>query len=113
MHVTSTDVSRDLMKLGGQLPATMKAFGGLHQQAMADGALSSATKELMALAVSIAEGCSGCIAYHSAAAVRNGANREQLLETIGVAVLMGGGPASVYGAEALKHVDEVAPAAAA
>jgi AhpD family alkylhydroperoxidase len=112
MHVNSTDVSRDLANLGRQLPGTMKAFGGLHHAAMADGALSASTKELIALSVSIVEGCSGCIAYHTAAAARGNATRDQLLEAIGVAVLMGGGPASVYGAEALKHVDEVAPAAA-
>jgi AhpD family alkylhydroperoxidase len=105
MHRTSTDVSRDLAELGRQLPGTMKAFGGLHHAAMTDGALSGATKELIALAVSITEGCSGCIAFHADRAAKGGATREQLLESIGVAVLMGGGPAAVHGAEALQHVD--------
>lgn len=112
MRANSADVTRGIAKLGRELPDTMKAFGGLHHVAMAEGALSAATKELIALAVSVAEGCSGCIAHHADNAVKRGATREQLLETIGVAVLMGGGPASVYGAEALEHVDELAPAAA-
>jgi AhpD family alkylhydroperoxidase len=111
MHPTSTDVTRDLAALGAQLPGTMKAFSALHHTAMADGALSGATKELIALAVSITEGCSGCIAFHADRAAKGGATREQLLESIGVAVLMGGGPAAVHGAEALQHVDAVASAA--
>lgn len=112
MRANSADVSRDLANLGRQLPGPMKAFGGLHHTAMTDGALSAATKELIALSVSIVEGCSGCIAYHANRAAAAGATRDQLLDAIGVAVVMGGGPAAVYGTEALAQVEEVAPAAA-
>lgn len=110
MDTNSATVSRDLAELGRNLPTTMKAFGALHQAAMADGELSAATKELIALSASIVQGCTDCIAYHTDRAAKGGASRQQLLETIGVAVLMGGGPASVYGAKALHHVDLIAPA---
>jgi AhpD family alkylhydroperoxidase len=66
-------------------------------------------KELMALAIAICVHCQGCIAYHIHDALDAGATRAQVLETIGVAVMMGGGPALVYGAEALDALDELSP----
>ena len=36
--------------------------------------------------------------------------RAELLETIGVALMMGGGPASIYAAHALDAIDQFLPA---
>ena len=91
-------------RLHQAIPETMKAFTSLHAAARQDGALSKATKELMALAISIAKGCEGCIAFHVHDALVAGATVEELEETVGVAVLMGGGTAAVYGAEALEAI---------
>ena len=66
-------------------------------------------EEMMALAVSIAIGCDGCIAYHTHDAVAAGATRPELIETIGVGVLMGGGPGSIYAVHALDAVDQFLP----
>ena len=57
--------------------------------------------------------CEDCIAYHVHDAVAAGANRKEIAETIGVAVMMGGGPAAVYGAQALEATDQFATAARA
>ena len=88
-------------------PDTMRAFRGLMEAAGEDGALDSKTKELMALAISIATRCEGCINYHTREAIRKGATREEVIETAGVAIEMGGGPASVYGALALEAFDQL------
>ena len=61
---------------------------------------------MMALAISIVVGCEGCIAYHVHDAVAAGASRPELLETIGVGILMGGGPGSIYAAHALDAVEQ-------
>ncbi len=90
-----------------------QGFADLHRAAVADGALSAAVKELMALAISVATGCDGCIGYHTQGAVRAGATREQAAEAIGVALLMTGGPASTHGPHALEAFDEFAAAAEA
>lgn len=92
--------------LGVALPDVMKGFGDLHRSAMSDGSLTRATKELMAVAIGIAARCDGCIALHVADALRAGATREQVHEAIGVAVLMGGGPASVYATDALAALEQ-------
>ncbi len=98
-----------LTQLGSELPGPMTGFARLHRKAVEEGALSAKTKELMALAISIAVRCDGCIAYHLHDAVKAGATRPEIVETIGVAILMGGGPASIYAAHALDAVDQFLP----
>ena len=89
-------------------PDLAKAFSALAEAATMEGALSPKTKELIALAIGIAGRCDGCIGFHTAAAIRHGARREEILETIDVAVYMGGGPSYVYGAQALEAFDQLA-----
>lgn len=95
------DALRPLTReLRHEIPEVHKGFAALHGASLADGALSAATKELIALAIAVAERCDGCIASHASGAARHGATREQAAEAIGVAVLMAGGPATVYGPRA-------------
>jgi AhpD family alkylhydroperoxidase len=67
----------------------------------------------MALAIAVADGCDGCIAYHAKGAARRGASEPEAAEALGVALLMAGGPASVYGPRALAAFKEFAAAAVA
>jgi AhpD family alkylhydroperoxidase len=92
-------------------PDTLKGFNLMHGQAMAAGALDPRTKELMAVALSVASRCDPCIAFHVPAALRHGATREQILETLSVAVMMGGGPSLMYAAHAIEALDEEVPPA--
>jgi AhpD family alkylhydroperoxidase len=92
-------------------PDTLKGFNLMHGQATAAGALDPRTKELMAVALSVASRCDPCIAFHVPAALRHGATREQILETLSVAVMMGGGPSLMYAAHAIEALDEEAPPA--
>ncbi|NNC92134.1 MAG: carboxymuconolactone decarboxylase family protein [Acidimicrobiia bacterium] len=88
------------------IPDTWAGFAQLHKSSMAAGELDRATKELIALAISVVEGCDGCIAAHARGAARHGANRQQVAEALGVTLLMDGGPASVYAPRALAAFDE-------
>ena len=98
-----------LAQLGSEIPGPMSGFARLHKKAVADGALPRKVKEMMALAISIAVGCEGCIAYHVHDAVEAGATRSELLETIGVGLMMGGGPGSIYSAHALEALEQFLP----
>jgi AhpD family alkylhydroperoxidase len=99
-------VSEGVLLLREALPEPMKAFGGLAAAATATNALDTKIKELMALAIGVAIQCDGCVAIHAKLAQRHGASRQEVAETIALAIYMGGGPASVYGAEALRAYDE-------
>ncbi len=93
-------------RLGEAAPGTMAGFGQLHESSATAGALDAKTKELIALAIGIAVHCDGCISYHTHDALEAGASREEIVEVIGVAVMMGGGPSVVYGCQALEAVDQ-------
>ena len=99
-------VSARLATLRSGTPDVMKSFGNLGRAAMADGALTAKTKELMALALGVAARCDPCIGYHVQALVKLGASRQELDETLGVAVYMGGGPSLMYAANAIAAFDE-------
>ncbi|MDN4474767.1 carboxymuconolactone decarboxylase family protein [Demequina sp. SYSU T00192] len=104
-HEHYDDVMCGIGDLGKVIPGTIGGFFTMHKEALADGALSKCEKELMALAIGIAVRCGGCITCHVKDALAAGATPEQVYETIGVAILMGGGPAAVYGNEARKALE--------
>jgi AhpD family alkylhydroperoxidase len=103
------EVRRELEQLVARLleaaPAARR-FGPLHGATMADGELTRSTKELVALGIAVATHCEPCIAYHVHDALQAGATRAQIAEALAVAVTMGGGPALMYGAQALLAVDQ-------
>jgi AhpD family alkylhydroperoxidase len=84
----------------------MASFGALHSSALAESALDTKSKELIALGIAIAVNCDGCIAFHVHDALNAGASRQETMEAIGVAILMGGGPSMVYGCEAMEALNE-------
>lgn len=92
-------------------PETMTGFKKIMDSASQDGALDAKTKELMALSIAVAIRCEGCITFHARAVQKKGASREEVAEALAVAVEMGGGPAAVYGGEALAAFDQFAESA--
>jgi AhpD family alkylhydroperoxidase len=93
-------------RMSRELSGPMAGFAQLHQKSMGDGALTAKVKELLALAISIAIRCDGCITYHVNGALRAGATHQEVVETIGVAIMMGGGPGAVYAAEAFEALEQ-------
>ena len=87
-------------------PDTWAGIAQLHRSSMAPGGLGTATRELIALAISVVEGCDGCIAAHAGGAARHDATRRQVAEALGVTLLLDGGPASVLAPRALAAFDE-------
>jgi AhpD family alkylhydroperoxidase len=93
-------------RLNGVIPAQMKGFGDLHRAAVADGELPQSVKELMAVVIGISMRCEDCITLHMHDALRAGATAGEVHEAIGVALLMGGGPASTYATKALDALEQ-------
>lgn len=99
-------ISANLRKLRGDIPDVMKGFSALAQAASRDGALDKKTKELIALALGVAAHCDGCIGFHAEALVKLGATRQEVEETLGMAVYMGGGPSLMYAADAIAAYEQ-------
>ena len=110
-HEVANDLRQPTRDLRAAIPDTWAGFAALHTSAMTEGALPTRIKELMALVVGVIEHCDGCIAYHARAAAAAGASDAEVAEALGVALLMGGGPASVWAPRALEAYREFAPVA--
>lgn len=100
------DLNQALATFRGAQPDTMAGFSSMAKAAMSPGVLSALDKELIALAIGVAARCDGCIGFHVKALVRLGVSREQLMETLSIAVYMGGGPSLMYAAEAVRAYEE-------
>jgi AhpD family alkylhydroperoxidase len=110
MHQHWPELSAGLRPAIGELrngaPEVMKAFSGLARAALGGTALDARTKELIALAIAVAVRCDACIAFHAESAVQRGATRDELMETMGMAVYMGAGPSVMYAAQAVEAYDQ-------
>lgn len=93
-------------KLGQEIPDTMSEFNKLHKTVVKNGALSTQIKELIILGIAISTRCEGCITFHVHDALEAGATRQEIAETIGVALLMGGGPSLAFGCIALEALEQ-------
>jgi AhpD family alkylhydroperoxidase len=93
--------------LSKENPKIAQGFGTMHHATAEDGALTVKQKELIALGIAITIRCEGCIACHVKASLEAGATQAEIVETIGVAVVMGGGPSVVYGDKAYKAMKEM------
>lgn len=100
------NTSTHLRTLREGIPEVMQAFAGLSKSALADGALAEKQKELIAYAIAVALRCDDCIGFHAKALVRVGATLDEVREAVGVAVLMGGGPAAMYASHAVAAFQE-------
>ena len=106
----ASDLSAAIAELRKGIPETMGGSSALATAATSPGVLDSKTKELIATAIVVAVRCDGCIAFHVKAAVKGGATRDEMLEMLGMAIYMGGGPSMVYAAQALEAYDQFAAA---
>lgn len=88
------------------IPDVYRGYAELHSAALTSGALDVKTKELIALAIAIGKQCDGCIAAHAQGAAMAGATPQEAAEAIGVAILMNGGPGTVYGPRAYAAFNE-------
>lgn len=103
---TATQMSGAIKEVRSGAADVMKGFSALAQAALKAGALDTKTKELIALAISVATRCDACVAFHAEAAVKRGASRDEIMETMGMAIYMGAGPSVMYAAQAVEAFDQ-------
>jgi len=94
------------IKLGHSIPNTMHGYNTMHEGTLKSGVLERKTKELIALGIAISSKCDGCVTHHTHDALKYGATEAEIQETIGVAILMGGGPSAVYGIKTMQALEQ-------
>lgn len=91
-----------LKSLDENAPDVMKAFWAFDKAAMADGAIPTKYKELMALAVAFTTQCPYCIEIHGGRARAAGASEQEISEVVCVTAALRAGAAVTHGTHALK-----------
>jgi AhpD family alkylhydroperoxidase len=88
------ELNDERLKLRGkfvqELPGLSKAENGVFNEVYKDGAVSRKVKRLMALALALGVGCTNCILAQTMEALDAGATKDEILETISVAVVLRG-----------------------
>jgi AhpD family alkylhydroperoxidase len=107
LYPSSTGALSDAHKRLAREP--YDAFQNFSQKVFANGALTTRTKQLIAVAVAHVTQCPYCIPGHTKAAMREGATREELMEAIWVAAEMRAGAAFTHSALALDAMEKATP----
>ena len=98
-------------ELGKLSPDTLRGYQTLSAANSKATKLGEKTRQLISLAVAVTTRCDGCIVFHTDAALKAGATREEISEALGVAVSMNAGAALIYSARVLDAVEAKSAAA--
>jgi AhpD family alkylhydroperoxidase len=85
----------------------LKRFLRLDSATYEDGALDARTKELLGLVASAVLRCNDCIDYHLEQCVKAGFTREQLVDAMNVALVVGGSIVIPHARHAMLSIDEL------
>jgi|TARA_B110000908_G_scaffold136988_1_gene162436 AhpD family alkylhydroperoxidase len=77
-------------KLANSDNKVIKRIFNLDTNAFKDGHLPVKTKELLGLVASTVLRCDDCIAYHLETCYKEGVSKEEVMETLSIATLVGG-----------------------
>ena len=86
-------------------PDTVRGYQTLGAANSKTSKLGEKTRQLISLAVAVTTRCDGCIVFHTDAALKAGATKEEISEALGVAVGMNAGAALIYSGRVLDAVE--------
>src|SRR5208337_2464414 len=83
-------------------PDSLKGYQTLSD---ANSLLGEKVRQLISIAVAVTTRCDGCITFHTEAALKAGASKEEIAEALGVAMAMNAGAALIYSLRAMDAVN--------
>lgn len=107
-HDTMNELREPGRQLRQAIPDVYAGYAATQRAVMVDQALPAKIKELIALAIAVTRECDGCIVAHAKSAAAAKATEAEVAEAMGVAILMNGGPGTVWGPRALAAFKEFA-----
>jgi AhpD family alkylhydroperoxidase len=96
-----------LETLGDLDPEFLHKYRRCDHKILTDGALPAKVKILMALAVVASKQCESCTVAQMKSALKNGATKEEIMETMEVIFITSGAPAVAACRNALKMLKEM------
>jgi AhpD family alkylhydroperoxidase len=96
-----TQLTTTIGEIARTSPDIARGYRTLSDAGSKTAKLDPKTRELIALAVAVSLRCDGCITFHTDAAVKHGATKEEVIEALGVAITVNAGAALIYSARTL------------
>ena len=100
-----SELSKTIPQFAKLSPDSLKGYQTLSAANSANSHLGEKTRQLVSLAVAVTTRCDGCITFHTDAALKAGASKEEIAEALGVAMAMNAGAALIYSLRTLDAVD--------
>ena len=97
-------IGATLGELAKLSPDTVRGYQTLSAANSKTGKLDEKTRQLISLACAVTTRCDGCIVFHTDAALKAGATKEEISESLGVAVAMNAGAALIFSTRVLDAV---------
>jgi AhpD family alkylhydroperoxidase len=91
-----SELSKTIPQFAKLSPDSLKGYQTLSAANSANSHLGEKTRQLVSLAVAVTTRCDGCITFHTDAALKAGASKEEIAEALGVAMAMNADAALIY-----------------
>ena len=105
------EINQDLQKYKNMVGQACPVVGSTHDMFMKevykDAALSRKMKRLIGIAIGVRTGSFSCMVNQTRRAVEAGATKEEIMESVSVAIAMGGTTTIEYGAKVVKVLEEL------
>jgi AhpD family alkylhydroperoxidase len=95
------ELSNTISKIMKTSPDIVGGYSQISGAGAKTAKLDAKTRELIAIAVAVTTRCDGCITFHTDAAIKAGASKEEIVEALGVAVALNAGAALVFSARVM------------
>jgi len=100
-----TELTESLPDFAKLSPDSLKGYQTLSSANFKNSLLGEKVRQLISIAVAVTTRCDGCITFHTDAALKAGATKQEIAEALGVAMAMNAGAALIYSLRALDSVD--------
>lgn len=99
------ELTKAIPEFAKLLPDSLKGYQTLSAANAKTSLLGEKVRQLISIAVAVTTRCDGCITFHTDAALKAGATKQEVAEALGVAMAMNAGATMVYSLRALDSVD--------
>jgi AhpD family alkylhydroperoxidase len=99
------ELTKSIPEFAKLTPNSLKGYQTLSSASAKNSLLGEKVRQLISIAVAVTTRCDGCITFHTDAALKAGATKQEIAEALGVAMAMNAGAALIYSLRALDSVD--------
>jgi AhpD family alkylhydroperoxidase len=99
------ELSKSIPGFARLTPDSLKGYKTLSDANKTNSLLGEKVRQLISIAVAVTTRCDGCITFHTDAALKAGASKEEIAEALGVAMAMNAGAALIYSLRAMDSVE--------